>query len=307
MLQKIGSRFSLVDLFHFVYLFFLLVLVSRAPERNSYFFLSLFLYSLLFVGLIFLVQLRQKIRNKSLYFGIYFLYPVIYLVVIFQSLNWLMPALSLPSFLENHYDPLLYAIDSYLVDVHPVIWFQQRAHPLLTDFMYIIYTYYFFMPLLLMIILFIHQKYQEMQNSYFILTLSFYLSYIGYILIPARGPRFYMEINPVKGLFLGDLLRDVINTLEPNKYDAFPSVHQLISILILLISFRYERKFFYFSLPVVSGITISLFYCQYHYIVDVIAGTLLAILFYIIGFKILEKSNGRFRDQLLLNSPKFAD
>lgn len=307
MLQKIGSRFSLVDLFHLIYLSFLLVLVFRSPVKNSYFFASAFLYAFLLVGVIFLVRLRQKIKNQSLYFFIYFCYPVVYLLTIFQSLNWLLPALSTRAFLENHYDPLLYAIDSYLVNVHPVIWFAQRAHPLITDLMYLIYSYYFFMPLILLILLLVHKKYTELQSGYFILTLSFYLSYIGYILIPARGPRFYLQLTPVEALFLGDFLRNLINLLEPNKYDAFPSVHQLISVLILLLSYRYERKFFYFSLPIVIGITISLFYCQYHYIVDVIAGTLFAIVFYIIGNKILEKSNGTFRDQLILKSAQFAD
>jgi membrane-associated phospholipid phosphatase len=307
MLRKIGSRFSLVDLFHLVYLSFLLLLVFRAPVKNGYFFASALLYLLLLVSLFFLVHLRQKIKSQPLYFTIYFCYPVIYLLIIFQSLNWLLPALSTPAFLQNHYDPLLYAIDSYLVNVHPVIWFEQRAHPLITDLMYLIYSYYFFMPLILLILLFVHRKYQELQISYFILTLSFYLSYIGYILIPARGPRFYLALTPVEGLFFSDILRDLINLLEPNKYDAFPSVHQLISVLILLISFRYERKFFYFSLPIVVGITISLFYCQYHYIVDVIAGTVLAIIFFIFGNKITEKSNGTFRDQLILKSPQFAD
>lgn len=297
MMQKIGSRLSLVDFFQLTYLLFLLGILILSPIKNTYFFVTISIYFFLLLFLFYIISLRTKIKNRILYFWFYFLYPIIYLIVIFQSLYWLLPALNHSVLIENSYDPILYSIDSFLVTVHPVLWFSQFATPLITDIMYIIYSYYFILPLVLMFLLYYHKKYKEMQEAFFILSLSFYLSYIGYILIPARGPRFYLHLEPLQGIYLAGLLRNAINSIEPNKYDAFPSVHQLINILILILAFKYERKFFYFSIPIAVGITISLFYCQYHYVIDVIAGSLFAILFYLIGQKIWNHSNGSFKPQ----------
>jgi len=299
MLKKISSHLSLVDLLHFAYIAFLILLLCCSALRDGYFLWSFMLYVTLFVFLIWLVNLRQKIKKESTYFWLYFCYPIIYLFVIFQSLTWLLPAFNHGALLENRYDPILYAIDMFLVEVHPVLWFEKRAHPLLTDFMYVLYAYYFFLPFILMVLLFSHKKYREMQDSFFILAFSFYMSYIGYILIPARGPRFYLELEPLQGMFIAESLRNFINSLEPNKYDAFPSVHQLINVVILLLAYNYERMFFYVTIPISIGITISLFYCQYHYLIDVIAGSLLAIIFFITARKILDWASGSFREQLL--------
>jgi membrane-associated phospholipid phosphatase len=245
-------------------------------------------------------MLRQKIKNRILYFWLYFWYPVFYLLIIFQSLFWLLPALNQAVIVENRYDALLFTIDMLLVKVHPVIWFGERAHPLLTDVMYIVYLLYFFLPFVLLISLFIQRKFRELQEAYFILGFAFYMAYIGYIFVPARGPRFYLNLEPHTGLFLTRPIRDVINFLEPNKYDAFPSVHQLITVLVLILAYRYERRYFYYLLPIALGITISLFYCQYHYLIDVIVGSILAILFFIMGKYLLERTQGIFRDSMLM-------
>lgn len=218
---------------------------------------------------------------------------------------WFLPEVNSPAIEANKFDSILYAIDLHFYKIHPVLLFERHAHPLVTDAMYLLYSYYFIMPFVLMIILLKHKKLQVIENSYFILAFSFYMGYIGYMLVPARGPRFYLDIEPLQGIYVAEFLRNLINFLEPNKYDAFPSMHQVISVVILLVSYRYERKLFYFSLPVAIGITISLIYCQYHYVIDVVAGTFLAFLFYFISSYLIEKKNSVFCRQLLIEKLSF--
>lgn len=296
MIKKIRSLLSLVDLLHFCYLLFLILLVSCSASKNTFFFRTFFLYLALLILLLIMVAFRPKIKNQRIIFLINFCYPIASLLIIFESLIWLLPALNPMILIENRFDPILYSIDTFLVATHPVIWLNQLAHPIITEIMYLCYTYYFFLPFILMTLLFLHKKYHEIQDMFFILALSFYLSYLGYIFVPACGPRFYLKLDPLAGLYLAENLRNIINFLEPNKYDIFPSVHQLINLEILLFAWIYERKFFYLNLPAAIGITISLFYCQYHYLIDVIAGSVLAVFFFFMGRFIIVKAKGKFRD-----------
>jgi len=299
MLGRFRNRLSLIDFFHFIYLLFLLTISISTSAWNRSLVRIIILYVALLLGLLILVYVRRKIRNERLYFGLYFWYPVCYLLIIFQSMTWLLPEVNSPAIATNKFDSILYGIDLCFYDIHPVLWFERNSHPLVTDAMYLLYSYYFFMPFLLMVLLLRHKKFVALENSYFILALSFYLGYIGYLLVPAKGPRFYLDIEPLQGVYCAEFLRNLIDFLEPNKHDVFPSMHQLINVVILVLSYRYERKLFYVSLPISIGITTSLMYCQYHYVIDVVAGAFLAILFYLLGNYVIEKQNSLFCCHLL--------
>ncbi|MBN1349666.1 phosphatase PAP2 family protein [candidate division KSB1 bacterium] len=294
------NRLSHVDFFHFSYLVFLLATSVIYGFRRHSFADITWIYILLLLLLILLIYLRTKISSEKLYFWLYFWYPVIFLLIIFQSMSWFLPVVNLPAIETEKFDTILYSIDSYFYDIHPVIWFARHARPIMTDIMYLFYSYYYFMPLILMTFLILHKKQWEVEKAYFILIFSFYLGYIGYMLVPARGPRFYMDIDPVQGVYIAENMRNLLNFLEANKHDVFPSMHQLIVVVILILSFRYERPFFYFSLPFSFGITISLMYCQYHYVIDVIAGTAFAFVFYFAGDYFAEKYSGYFCHQFTI-------
>ena len=106
----------------------------------------------------------------------------------------------------------------------------------------------------------------------------FLSSYIGYILMPARYP-FYVLHDPVplEGLFAAEALWGLlIDTLEINKFDAFPSGHTEVSLIVLFYALRYSRPAFCILFPVISLLLFSTVYLRYHYVVDLVAGALLA-------------------------------
>jgi membrane-associated phospholipid phosphatase len=114
----------------------------------------------------------------------------------------------------------------------------------------------------------------------FVLTFGYYLSFIGYIFFPAIGPRFtlsHLQTVPLEGGFFSDLVRDLLNAIEHNKRDCMPSGHTQIALMVLFLARRYEKTIFYFFLPVVCGLILSTVYLRYHYVIDLIAGTALAI------------------------------
>jgi membrane-associated phospholipid phosphatase len=120
----------------------------------------------------------------------------------------------------------------------------------------------------------------EFDESMFILALGYYLSFIGYILFPAIGPRFTMTSLysiPLEGGFITDLVRDTLNAIEHNKRDCMPSGHTQIALMVLFLAYRCERILFYILLPIICGLLLSTIYLRSHYVIDILVGVGLAI------------------------------
>jgi membrane-associated phospholipid phosphatase len=102
----------------------------------------------------------------------------------------------------------------------------------------------------------------------------------GYLLFPAVGPRKAFPdlfTQPIEGPFLTPLNRMIVEH-GSSVYDAFPSLHVLITCTLLEYDRRYcRRRFFAMLLPAI-GIFTSALYLRYHYAVDLLAGGVLFIL-----------------------------
>lgn len=99
----------------------------------------------------------------------------------------------------------------------------------------------------------------------------------GYLLFPAIGPEgaFRELYGPdLQGPLLTPLNRWVVN-LGSSVYDAFPSLHVLITFAMIDFDRRYLRRRFSWMLLPAIGIVVSTIYLRYHYAIDLIAGGLL--------------------------------
>ncbi|HDD35297.1 MAG TPA: phosphatase PAP2 family protein [Candidatus Desulfofervidus auxilii] len=205
---------------------------------------------------------------------IHYFYPVILIFFIFQSLGYLNP------YLHKHFnDAFLYHLDIILFGQCPFDYLERFKKPWLTEILQLGYISYYFMPIILISILFKkHDK--KLSSIIFTILLGFYLSYIGYLIFPAEGPR-GLGINQQSiygGTWLAIKLFKILNFLEKNRLDAFPSGHTEISIICAYFAFYSGKKLgFFFSLFTILLI-FSTVYCRYHYVVDVLAGILLAII-----------------------------
>jgi membrane-associated phospholipid phosphatase len=107
----------------------------------------------------------------------------------------------------------------------------------------------------------------------------FLISYLGYIVVPAIGPRFFLQgVEPLQGVFLFEPLLHGLNVLEGGARDCFPSGHTALTLLVLYHAFRYARPLLIVLVPVGCGLLFATVYLRFHYMVDVIAGVLLALL-----------------------------
>ena len=208
--------------------------------------------------------------------GLHAFYPIVFIPILFDSfadlLPWVSPILR---------DPVLIQLDLALLGTHPTVWLDRFIHPWLTEILTWAYATYYFLPVVLVVALYWRGKEMSFDRAVFGVALGFYLSYLGYFLFPAIGPRFtltHLQTVDLHGIFSADTIRDTLNFLERFKQDAFPSGHTAVVLLVLFYAWQFVRGLFWVFLPVVVALIFSTVYLRYHYVVDVLAGIALAVL-----------------------------
>ena len=237
------------------------------------------LYSILIFVQVALIGSKDRGSFAGILYAI--LFPIICVLLIFDSLGRLVHYIS-----PSDIDPLLIRIDYTIFHNHPTVLLEKIMHPLLTDILQAAYACYYFIPITFCIILFKCGMKKEFDRSVFLILLCFYLSYLGYILFPALGPRFYLndvQTTGLNGLFITEHVQRILNRLEGIKRDAFPSGHTAITVLVLWLAYRYNKRYFRIALPVVSALIFATVYCRYHYVIDVIAGFALTFITLVLG------------------------
>ncbi|NWG04396.1 MAG: phosphatase PAP2 family protein [Syntrophaceae bacterium] len=236
---------------------------------------SLLLNYAMLLGLLFVLMLssNRKGVRKTITFIQHFS-PILFVVFVYESLG------NLIQYLQPDIDHALMKIDFLIFGVHPTLWMQQWIVPWFTDIMSLAYLSYYFIPVVFIAVLYLKNRGMEFDQSIFILTFGYYISFIGYILFPAIGPRYAMDhlySIPLEGSFITDFVRDTLNALEHNKRDCMPSGHTQMVLIVLFLAYRYEKVLFYILLPIVCGLILSTVYLRYHYVIDLMAGGALAI------------------------------
>jgi membrane-associated phospholipid phosphatase len=204
-------------------------------------------------------------------------YPVALIPLAYKELSYVIPLIH-----PRDFDTTLAGIDHRFLAVHPTVWLERFTWPPLTDVLQFTYSTYYFLPVILGAVLWRNGWFDKFNFWVFIVMLGFFLSYLGYIAVPAIGPRFLPEIveaqtKPLTGVWLFQPIREMLDRAEGLTRDCFPSGHTELTLLVLYYARRFHRKTFWWLLPVGSGVIISTVYLRYHYVVDVAAGALFAI------------------------------
>ncbi len=116
------------------------------------------------------------------------------------------------------------------------------------------------------------------QFAYWIFSV-YVVGLAGYMLYPAIGPEhaFRELYGPdLQGPVLTPLNRWVVNR-GSSVYDAFPSLHVLVTFALLEFDRQNLRRRFYWMVLPAIGIVVSTIYLRYHYAIDLIVGGLLFV------------------------------
>jgi membrane-associated phospholipid phosphatase len=236
--------------------------------------------------IIFLVWLPYAKPNKLIRWLRTF-NPLIIIPTNFHELHYLVHNVNPVDF-----DQLLIKIDYAIFGVHPTLWLEQFSHPVLIEYLQIVYATFYFLPVVLVIILCRRKEQDNVNYFVYIIVLGFYLSYMTYFLVPAIGPRFtldHLQMNPVTGLWATQAIIDTLNFLEDIQRDAFPSGHTEMTILTMIYAWKFSRKYFWVLSIIGSSMIISTVFLRYHYVIDVVAGALLAYVVYLIADPVYHK------------------
>ncbi len=228
---------------HGLTFFFLigLILVTLIFKGHIPLWQSLLLRTLMLMALLFVLKISSDRKRKGDTFFNAFS-PLIFIILIYESLGDLI------QYLQPDIDSWLIQIDLFLFGVHPTVWMERWIVPWFTDIMSLAYLSYYFLPLTLLVVLYIKNRKLEFNESIFVLTFGYYASFIGYILFPAIGPRFTLtsfHSVPLEGTWITDFVRDTLNALEHNQRDCMPSGHTQIVLMVLYLTYRYEKFLFY--------------------------------------------------------------
>ncbi|HEX9305094.1 MAG TPA: phosphatase PAP2 family protein [Thermoanaerobaculia bacterium] len=231
-------------------------------------------YALMGAFLAIIVFLTQRMERlpKAVRIAADF-YPAAFIAFVYESLDPLIAAAR-----GRPRDDLLIAADRAILGGDLSVLLQPVITPFLAAFLYVAYSTYYFLPLVLGGFLW-SQDVAAARRYIFTLTACFYVSYAGYFTIPAYGPRTALSDRnrvPLETSPIARAISRTINQLEETKLDAFPSGHTMIATAVLVVAWRRLRKLFWFLLPIAILLIVSTMYCRYHYLVDVLAGIVLA-------------------------------
>ncbi len=250
------------------------------------------IYVLLDAGVIGAVFMLARFASTRSHFWrlLHGFYMMICIPIAFSQMYWIVPVVH-----PVDYDRALIAIDRFLFfGADPTHVLFSFAHPVVTEILQLAYASFYFLPLILVVDLYRKQRMAAFRVVFLTIILGFYLSYFGYVAVPAIGPRFTLHDftatdTELPGVFATQFLRDYTNTGEsipPGtedparkvQRDVFPSGHTQMTLLTIFLAFRYRARTRWPLGIVGSLLVIATVYMRYHYVVDLIGGALFAIL-----------------------------
>ncbi len=236
------------------------------------------MYLSIIAGTLLLVALEHT--NRVLRMLRYF-YPYIFIGFVFESLGFIVPYIN-----PHNKDHILIKIDRLILGKDAALVFNFLNIKGVVDYLQISYLAYYILPVVIILYYYKKNKIKRLSYTLFALSLGYYISYLGYIFLPAIGPRYslsYLSHIPLNGGIVFKTVHPILNQLEHIKQDCFPSGHTEISLLVFLLFYEENKTIALMILPIVLSLILATLVLRYHYLTDVISGIIVAFLVYYIS------------------------
>lgn len=195
---------------------------------------------------------------------------------IFLSLGALIPLVN-----PNTHDAALVAWDRRLLGPETQAALYNLPLPAwLSDLLTLAYSTFFFAPIVLVVALG-RRRDPMLPRVTAAVLFTFLVSYAGYFVVPAYGPRTTVAQQRYETLPAGTIgapLRDLLDHWERTKTDAFPSGHTMVTLAILFCARRRHRALYNAMLPVGALLIAATILLTYHYLVDVLVALPLVVI-----------------------------
>ena len=164
--------------------------------------------------------------------------------------------------------------------------------------------YFSYFPLIWAVVVIFYVSCREhFEKAINTIVAGFFIYYLIFIVVPVAGPQYYFpasrdaacHVSTTIGTYFDKnenitpetvpdayLFRELVKSAQ--KYErptgAFPSSHVGITTILMLLLWFHERKWVYIFAPVYGLLVMSTVYIKAHYLVDVPAGIISAVLIY---------------------------
>jgi membrane-associated phospholipid phosphatase len=282
--RKLLASFAPADVVTIAFLLFLTALNLLFHARVQEWW-QLVLVNLAVSSVIAFLSYSAETRETPLMIGFHrwYLYPVV--LLIFKELYFMIRPIH-----PVDYDGMLIAADRWLFGTDPTVWLAQFSHPVITEILQIAYWSYYVLFIIVGVEIYRRHTLKSFDKAGFLIVYGFYLSYLGYFLLPAVGPRFTLHDfsaidQELPGLLLAVPFRDFINAAEsipagvPNpaeivQRDVFPSGHTQLSLICVYLAFHFKLRSRWVVASFAGLLILGTVYLRYHYVIDVLAGVL---------------------------------
>jgi membrane-associated phospholipid phosphatase len=304
--RKLISYLAPVDVVSILFLLFLIGLNLVFLGRVSAW-LEIIVIDVAVIILVFTLVYLAETRKTELFIGFHRFYSYLFVLFVFKEIHLMIRPIH-----PVDYDRIFISIDRWMFGVNPTQWITQFAHPLITEVLQISYFSYYILFIMLGVELYRRYTIKEFDHGAFLVVYGFYLSYLGYFLLPAVGPRFtlhdfYATNRELPGLLFTPWIRDFVNAGESISFqmanasefvqrDVFPSGHTQLTLIVAYLAHRYKLKTRWIISVLGGFLIIGTVYLRYHYVVDLLGGALFFIITIWSGKKIQtrwEKINGK--------------
>jgi membrane-associated phospholipid phosphatase len=260
-----------IDVITAVYLLitgiYILIGYSKIENALNHLFFRVIVLTLIFG----IVAAQDKFQNSVFKF-IRLFYPFLLLGFIYSETD------ALNNVLLPNLDPIVAKYEAAIFGGHPSIWFYQ-AMPWKWFIELMNLSYFSYYILIIGMCIWLYNKKSAFTNyTIFIISCSFYLYYIIFILVPVVGPQFYFEppFNKIPDAYLFSKIMNLVEFIGERPTAAFPSSHVGIVCILWYLAIKYAKPLLKWYIIVGSLLVLSTVYLKAHYVIDVIAGILSA-------------------------------
>ncbi|MDR1584393.1 MAG: phosphatase PAP2 family protein [Prevotellaceae bacterium] len=227
-----------------------------------------------------MVLISEKFKNEIIGF-IRYVFPFALITYWYPETYYLGPNenCALPqSVIMSNLDVFFERLDRMIFGCSPALELSKIfPQSLVSEVMYFGYFAYYLIFLVTFLYFFIVRS-DLAEKVMFYCLCSFFIFYIIFIFVPVAGPQFYYSYpdNQVPNGYVFSLLMQIIQNFGEKPTGAFPSSHVGLTIIVMILLYKYARKYFYIILPVAIILVVSTVYIKAHYLVDVIAAFIVA-------------------------------
>ncbi len=211
------------------------------------------------------------------------IYRLAWFCVVIES--YLMLRDVLPQVRSDSVDDTLLAMDMALLGFEPALWLERfNQRPIIEWFSFFYFSYFWLNAVYLCTLLWVVKPGRHTTEYAIGSLMVMYVGQLGYMAVPGYGPIRYLDhlySGPLDGGLFWGLVWSTVEAAGAVK-DIFPSLHTAIPTWMSLFAItqaRRDRRWRWVAILTsffTANIVVSTMLLRWHYVVDVIAGLVLA-------------------------------